>query len=220
MEDCRKAGFLTPSGIVTDLPTAERVAKELSDRLGRGFKAKQVINVFAQVFEPDPDQISMSVDSLRDYSRRYTAYDAIARNGYFRTKLSTELVGKAIESCMFILNRQFPALSSVRLSDDAKDRIEVLKQYTFTATIYSSRVKVTEYRGYEVVKGIFEALSGKRGDLLMPEDVRAQYDAAKGDYDQQMRVVCDFVAGMTDRYAMEFYGRLHSDSSQSMFKPL
>ena len=113
-----------------------------------------------------------------------------------------------------------PALSKVDLSTDAKQRVEVLKQYTFLATIYSSRVKIPEYRGYDVVKGIFDALAGKRGDLLMPEDVRALHEGAKGDYDEQMRVVSDFVAGMTDRYAMEFFGRLHSDSAQSMFKPL
>jgi dGTPase len=47
-----------------------------------------------------------------------------------------------------------------------------------------------------------------------------QHEALDGDLDGQMRSVCDFVAGMTDRYAMEFYGRLHSDSAQSMFKPI
>ncbi|MGA9726232.1 MAG: hypothetical protein WBE80_09245 [Methylocella sp.] len=39
-------------------------------------------------------------------------------------------------------------------------------------------------------------------------------DAAK------KRVVCDFIAGMTDRYAVEFYSRIFSDSPQSIFKPL
>jgi len=53
-----------------------------------------------------------------------------------------------------------------------------------------------------------------------PDDVREQYEAAKGRANERMRVVCDFVAGMTDRYAIEFYGRLHSDSAQSMFKPI
>lgn len=34
------------------------------------------------------------------------------------------------------------------------------------------------------------------------------------------RVICDFIAGMTDRYAMEFYGRLFSENPQTIFKPL
>jgi dGTPase len=81
-------------------------------------------------------------------------------------------------------------------------------------------VKLSEFRGYEVVKSIFEALSGKKGFLLMPDDVQEQYEATNGRPNEQMRVVCDFVAGMTDRYAIEFYGRLHTDSAQSIFKPI
>jgi len=36
----------------------------------------------------------------------------------------------------------------------------------------------------------------------------------------QKRIICDYVAGMTDRYAMEFWARLNSDSAESMFKPI
>jgi dGTPase len=77
-----------------------------------------------------------------------------------------------------------------------------------------------EFRGYAVVQSIFKALSGERGYLMMPDDVRNAYNAQGGNLDSQMRTVCDFVAGMTDRYAMEFFGRLHSEGAQSMFKPL
>jgi dGTPase len=96
----------------------------------------------------------------------------------------------------------------------------VLKQFTYQTTIYSSKVSLAEFRGYEVVQGIFGALSSPRGQILMPDDVRQHHAAAEGDLDSQMRIVCDFVAGMTDRYAIEFFGRLHSDNAQSMFKPL
>lgn len=36
----------------------------------------------------------------------------------------------------------------------------------------------------------------------------------------RVRDVCDFVAGMTDRYAMEFWARLKSDSAESMLMPI
>jgi dGTPase len=111
-------------------------------------------------------------------------------------------------------------LATVSLNQKAHAKVEVLKQYTYLTTIFSSRVSLPEFRGYEVVKGIFEALSGPRGYLLMPDDVRSLHVLCDGDLDAQMRIVCDFVAGMTDRYAMEFYGRLHSDTAQSMFKPV
>ena len=115
---------------------------------------------------------------------------------------------------------KFPMLSSVRLNDPVHARVEVLKQYTYFTTIFSSKVSLPEFRGYEVVEGVFRALSSPRGYLLMPDDVRFLYQDSEGDLDTQMRIVCDFVSGMTDRYAMEFYGRLHSDGAQSMFKPV
>jgi dGTPase len=97
--------------------------------------------------------------------------------------------------------------------------VEVLKQYTYHAMIYSSRVKLAEFRGYEVVSAIFGALAFEKGDLLLPDDVRQHMLGAHTKL-ARMRIICDFVAGMTDRYAAEFYARLHSDNSQSMFKPI
>ena len=83
----------------------------------------------------------------------------------------------------------------------------------------SSRLKVAEYRGYQIVKNIFENLSARRGFLLLPDDFRELYQSFK-EVAEQRRVICDFVAGMTDRYAVEFFGRLNSEQHQSIFKPL
>ncbi|MGL3107203.1 hypothetical protein [Bradyrhizobium sp. BR 1432] len=110
-------------------------------------------------------------------------------------------------------------LSEAYLDDEARLRVEILKQYTFESMIYSSRVKLPEFRGYEVVKNIFEALASEKGYLMMPDDVRARHRIASTQA-QRLRIICDFVAGMTDRYATEFFDRLHSNAGHSMFKPV
>jgi dGTPase len=221
LEDSLKAGFLTPAGILSSRQALlERVASEVSSGIKKSVTAQDVLNVFIDIFDEQHDPSHSDDPGLVGFISKFVAYQNIAESGYFRTKLSSELVNKAINSIEFQFNKNIPALSSVKLSPDAALRVEVLKKYTYIATIYSSRVKLPEFRGYEVVSGIFSALAGEKGNLLMPEDVREQYEACEGDLDTQMRVVCDFVAGMTDRYAMEFYGRLHSDSAQSMFKPV
>lgn len=51
----------------------------------------------------------------------------------------------------------------------------------------------------------------------MPEDVRELY-LNTNDEEIKARTICDYVAGMTDRYAVEFWARLRSDSAESMFK--
>jgi dGTPase len=219
LEDSLKAGFVSPSDILASSDTLlDQVAVKVSSELKRVISRADVLRVFADIFSA-AEVGDTPQDATETFIERFRAYRDLASSGYLRTALSSQLVNEAVMSVTLDYNEQCPPLSTVTLSERIAERVEVLKQYVFIATIYSSRVKLPEYRGYEVVSGIFEALSGDRGYLLMPEDVRFQHEAA-GDHDTQMRIVCDFVAGMTDRYAMEFYGRLHSDSAQSMFKPV
>ncbi|MGI6366389.1 MAG: hypothetical protein ACOX2G_11835 [Bacillota bacterium] len=87
------------------------------------------------------------------------------------------------------------------------------------ALINSSRLKVAENRGKEIVKMIFNKLNAPDGDLLLPEDFQRIYSNLKN-RTHRKRIICDFIAGMTDRYALEFYGRLFSENPQTIFKPL
>jgi len=80
-------------------------------------------------------------------------------------------------------------------------------------------MRVMEYRGYDVVCEIFGALSRNKGHLLMPSDMRRLWEEAENNASARMRVICDFIAGMTDRYALEFHSRLHSNGTSSLFKP-
>jgi dGTP triphosphohydrolase len=66
---------------------------------------------------------------------------------------------------------------------------------------------------------IFRQLGEPSGFRLLPEDFR-RWSGSLQDHSARMRVVCDFIAGMTDRYAVEFCSRLRSESPQSMFKPI
>jgi dGTPase len=132
--------------------------------------------------------------------------------GYVRTEKSSSLVHEFINGVKFELNEENPSLSKVWLNADVRKTVEILKQYTFNAIIYSSRVKLGEYRGTELVTDIFKALSAEKGYLLMPDDVRERFmDVTEaGD---KARTICDYVAGMTDRYAMEFWARMRSDGA-------
>ncbi|MCY4361391.1 MAG: hypothetical protein OXE42_04270, partial [Gammaproteobacteria bacterium] len=58
------------------------------------------------------------------------------------------------------------------------------------------------------------------GHLLLPDDYRDLISNCKDYNMDQDRAICDFIASMTDRYAVEFYGRLKSESAQTIFKPL
>lgn len=219
LEDSLKAGFLTPAGILASSDVLlSRVATKVSKEVGRRISSRTVLDIFADIFSGLTQVGEPEDPMLLKLVLGYRSSENLGQSGFLRTALSSQLVHEAINSAELKYNRRFPMLSEVKLSDQSRLKVEVLKQYTFEAMVYSARVKLPEFRGYEVVSSIFKALSSKRGELLLPEDVRDQLRGRSKAI--RMRVICDFVAGMTDRYAVEFYARLHSDGAQSMFKPI
>lgn len=223
LEDSLKAGFLTPLGILSSSDRLLRiVAEKVGEEVSEEVTPATITAVFAQIFSgliESRDEVDTSDGGLLEIAVEGYRSSCNMMGSQARTALSSQLVKNAIAAVKVDLNEEFPMLSKVRLEAEARLRVEVLKRYVYYATIYSSRVKLPEFRGYEVVTGIFKALAGDKGFLLMPDDFREQYESTD-DLNEQMRMICDFVAGMTDRYAIEFYGRLHSDTSQSMFKPI
>ncbi|MET0482637.1 MAG: deoxyguanosinetriphosphate triphosphohydrolase, partial [Aestuariivirgaceae bacterium] len=142
----------------------------------------------------------------------------LARDGYLRTKFTSDLVRKFITSVQVRIDHEWPMLSTAYLPDDARLSVECLKHYTFEATIMAPRLRVAEARGYDLVTSMFERLAAPKGHLFMPDDFRDLYDSLS-DKAEKMRVVSDFIAGMTDRYAAEFYGRIVSENPVTIFKP-
>ena len=127
------------------------------------------------------------------------------------------MVDRFIRGVRIKIDEKYPALSTVYLEPDTKVHVETLKHLNYEVTIMSPRLKLVEYRGYEIIKTIYKALVRDKGFLLMPQDFRESYLRLKK-RSEKYRVVCDFVAGMTDRYAIEFFGRL-KQGDQSIFKP-
>jgi len=115
-------------------------------------------------------------------------------------------------------NETIPAMSIAKLNLETFKKVEVLKNITYEAVIMSPRMRVVEYRGYDVIMQIFEAIDSKSGHLLLPEDYRELFVSA--DKDQRKRVICDFIAGMTDRYAWQFYNRICGSDSMTIYLPV
>lgn len=229
LEDAFKAGFLTPldlvsasnellDAVVDEMPTHLAMTR---DRV-RGI----LIDVFYKLFDDDSlstllaeDGPMSEQDFIESTSKTYRSSKDLADVGYFRTELTAKLVGEFIQGVRFQPNRQIPALSRVYLEQSIAERVEVLKRFSYVALIMSPRLKVAELRGKQIVKDIFSCLQDKDGCELLPKDYRIWHDRSKLKRDK-MRVICDFIAGMTDRYAVEFFSRLKSDTPQSIFKPI
>lgn len=163
-----------------------------------------------------------------------------SQNGYYRAEMTSRLVDKFIRSVKIDINHQYPALSKVYMDEGCSEpdhqmrrvplKVEVLKRFTYEFQISSNKLKIVEYRGKEIVKEIFNAIwanQGSNGFAFLPYDfnqvcINIQKMNASDSIKERLkkRTVCDFVASMTDRYAIEYYGRLKSESPQSIFKSI
>ncbi|QCE33052.1 hypothetical protein FAI41_05275 [Acetobacteraceae bacterium] len=142
----------------------------------------------------------------------------VAVDGYQRTQFFGQLVGEAVNAVEIIPNLEVPALSRIRVRLKSLRQIEIFKHLGFEAIINTPPLRMAEYRGVQIVTGLFKALESQRGLPLLPPDIQEKLEKEQGEAGRK-RVICDFIAGMTDRYAIEFYNRLHSPNPESIFKP-
>jgi dGTPase len=143
----------------------------------------------------------------------------VAQNNALRTDLTSYLVNRFITNVKIEVNEDNYPLSVVYLNTPERKMVEILKRFNWEYIILSHRLKIVAYRGTEIVGKLFDAFSAPNGSQLLPDDFQNLYKSFN-DPVKKMRVICDFIAGMTDRYAVEFYSRLTSESPQTMYKPI
>lgn len=228
LEDSFKAGFLNPQKILmSSQDIYARVAEKVAAETNHPFSDSEAFDIFMEMFIGQIDEERYVEDKDMDdtfFAAKLanavfmtSEVNVIAENGRSRTEFTSSLVGEFVNAVEFKLNSANTALSFVEVPLQVKQKIETLKRFSYEATIRSSRLKLTEHRGRDIVQSIFKALYSKGGEALLPDDQIELWQCAPNEQ-QKKRVICDFIAGMTDRYALEFYGRLYSDNPVSMFK--
>ncbi len=235
LEDAFKGGFLSPLGI---LSSKHELINKVAERASVSENEVRLIlgKTYGQIFDEKGIRELVRLASENGITDQFgvtrfvansagiEAFDLsqrICTNGYFRTNHTSTLVNEIMGGVeVGEVDDQFPALTEVKLKPEIRKEVEVRKRYTYCAVIESARLKITEFRGYDIVKEIFETLidETRKGYNLLPDDYRELYEGFKNE-GLKRRVICDFIAGMTDQYAVEFYARLKSENPKTIFKP-
>ena len=100
----------------------------------------------------------------------------------------------------------------VAFSDDMFKKVQDLREFLFSRMYKHYTVNRMRIKAEKVVTDLFETFMA-RPDCL-PEEWYYKHMAAKGDKNESARVVCDYIAGMTDRYAIVEHGRLFDLSGE------
>ena len=101
---------------------------------------------------------------------------------------------------------------------EARALLDYCMRCIYDFVINSQEARIVEYAGQKVVQALFEAFSANPEHLLDPKN-RDLYCLAK-DKTQAYRVICDYIANMTDEYAYRMHERLFGLSRQSIFERL
>lgn len=233
VEDAFKAGFLTPYDM---LAASEDIYEQIVEKLKNSGISTTIkdcrtvlMGVFNDIWQPAVEQLkSISTDlseeayeiaSMQSFLNFYKNSKNCVADGYWRTSLTSGIVNLFINGVKVDINEENSALSKVYFDPETLLRVNVLKHFSYVALINSPRLKVAESRGGEIITKMFKKLSEDGGQVLLPEDTKKLFLMSTTEL-WHKRVICDFIAGMTDRYAMEFYGRLFSENPQTIFKPL
>ena len=241
LEDSFQGGFIKPIDLFcvareVIVSVKNKVNSKLKESLTENQVGDRIKDVLLKnIFDPlevasNKWPIKYSKKELNDllkmvhrFSLEY-AYDRsndIAGNPYSRNRFSSKLVGAAIRKVSIKdINTEIPALSTIELERNKRIDVEILKNIVMETQILSPKIQIDAYRSKEVIGKIFEALTDddKKGYMFLRKDFRGIYRALNEI--EKKRLVCDFIAGMTDSYALEFYGRLTSENPQTIFKPL
>ena len=149
--------------------------------------------------------------------------DALFANSlYLRKEVMGELVNYFITSVDIVLvNHTFEHLIlqySVVLHPEARGLLDYFMRCIYQYVIDSQEARTFEYGGQKVVQRLFEAFSSNPENLLDTKNRLLFADAP--DKSQALRVICDYIANMTDEYAYRMHERLFGFNTRTIFERL
>jgi dGTPase len=185
---------------------------DLSDSVRAGFLNLEKIESWAEQHGHPAGEGSPLGDLLRAIRRR--------RVDPFVGKR----IGRYIQSARLETDVNFLSAESHRyryrlaIDEDVKAECALFKQLAFEVVFLSPQLKQLEHKGSRMLRQLWEILAERyiagrpidgQNFQLLPADTAAEIAGAP-DEATRARLVCDFLAGMTDGYAARTYKRLFS----------
>lgn len=129
---------------------------------------------------------------------------------YFITASKLAITNEAFENNLLKYN--------IALQPEARALLDHLMDFIYRYVIDSQEARTFEYGGQTVVLRLFEAFSSNPGSLLDNKN-RALFNQEQ-DEEAALRVVCDYIANMTDEYAYRMHERLFGFNTRTIFERL
>lgn len=145
-----------------------------------------------------------------------------SKQSHLRKKAIGDLVSWFITSCHVEEKEQFnhPLLRfQAALPMAERLALDLLKEFEMTHIILRPEVQMLVYKGQQMLLEMFEALSADPARLL-PKDLAKEWHKCSIEGGNAHRIICDYMASMSDDYASRMYKTLFVPSSGSVFEPI
>lgn len=129
---------------------------------------------------------------------------------YFITATSVQVMHETFAEPLLRYN--------IVLLPEARALLDYLKDCVYRHVIDSQESRTFEYGGQTVVLRLFEAISSNPASLLDIKNRQVFHE--KNNEQDALRVVCDYIANMTDEYAYRMHERLFGFNTRTIFERL
>ena len=164
--------------------------------------------------EADLMALPVTGPAFEEVDRRYPGLDPMRR----RHEALRRVFGRMVEDVIAVAQNRLAAAQPksvediramgttvIRFSKPLYQELKVIRSFLFHRMYRAPSVMAERARVTQVVEGLFPLYLGR--PELLPDPWQADVLAAK-DATALARIVCDYVAGMTDRFALAEAGRL------------
>ncbi len=114
------------------------------------------------------------------------------------TTSAQSIIGAAVQSADEVRKKEAPL---IRYSDDLLEANRDLRRFLYENVYYHPSVAEVNRRACEMLRKVFEA-------YVIDPDRLGEAATKRIEAEGLHRTVCDYIAGMTDRYLMEDHGRI------------
>ena len=185
---------------------------DLADGVQAGFLNVERIEAWAEKAGEDCGDGSSLGDLLRAVRRRGIDPFAGKRIGrYIRA-------ARLVDEVNFLSGESNRYRYRLEVDEEVLRECRLFKRLSFDVVFLSPELKQLEHKGSHMLRRMWEVLSQRyvraatidgQAFQLLPADAAGEIEAAETEA-QRARLVCDFLAGMTDGYASRTYQRLFS----------
>jgi len=198
---------------------------DLEDALSLGMITKQDWELHFK----EKESLFNEVAGEREDLQYEALLNALFKSSHERKNAIGALVNIMITSSQICENKSGCTHPLLRFEVKLPNKVEALREEIFNIVlkkvILDENVQQLEFKGQKLIIELFQALSTDPKRFLpkptLERWIKAANEMGKEKGKQaQMRVICDFISGMTDDYATKFYEKLFTPTKGSIFDRL